>query len=214
MASACSAGEDMSEATLVANNALWSDGEVALAVEDFLSALGQSEDRNMSAVHGSHTVEKAHTAEGSDYLLLLDKVDEAVGQVILNDQTYLPDGLSDYGLPHAKMAGDVAKTSVDGQFHDGKCHSLLLSERWLRTDILACDMGDHPGEDVHEGGLAHTEGLDPLFIIPDVQDDPLPPVVPGATGSEQVSDGLEVMPQHPFIHVVLSGLTLIRYLSQ
>lgn len=50
------------------------------------------------------------------------------------------------------------------------------------------------------GDPVHAEGLGPLFIIPGVQDDLLPP--------EMVLSGLAVVPEHPGVCGILDGLVL------
>lgn len=49
------------------------------------------------------------------------------------------------------------------------------------------------GDNVHEGGPAHVEGLDSLFVIPGVY--------------------LEVVPEHLIIHGILGGLVLLSHVE-
>lgn len=44
-------------------------------------------------------------------------------------------------------------------------HLLLLTERWAGIYDLALDVGSQLNNNVHEGGLAHREVLDPSGIL-------------------------------------------------
>lgn len=52
MGTAHPSSEDMTEVTLVINDALQDDREDTLAVDELLSSLGQTEDGEMCAIHG------------------------------------------------------------------------------------------------------------------------------------------------------------------
>lgn len=58
-------------------------------------------------------------------------------------------------------------------------------------------MGDHLGNDVCDGGSEHAEGLKPLFSVPDVQDDSLPPVTGYGTSPKLVLGRVEMVPGWP-----------------
>ncbi|KYO45864.1 hypothetical protein Y1Q_0021498 [Alligator mississippiensis] len=73
--------------------------------------------------------------------------------------------------------------------------------------------GWHLDDNIHEDDPAHAEGLDPLFIIPGTQNEPHPPVAVDGMGPELVVNGLEVVTEHPIIHSILEGLTLIGYMK-
>ncbi|KYO36668.1 hypothetical protein Y1Q_0024346 [Alligator mississippiensis] len=72
MGAACPAGKDVGEATLVVDDTLKNDGEVALAIDECPDTLGHGD---VDAVSGPSAVEEAYVAEGSNYLLW----DEAFG---------------------------------------------------------------------------------------------------------------------------------------
>lgn len=58
--------------------------------------------------------------------------------------------------------------------------------------------GSHLCDNFHEGDPERVEDLDPLFIIPGVQDNSFPPVAARGVGPELLLDGLEVVcPWHP-----------------
>lgn len=69
---------------------------------------------------------------------------------------------------------------MDNQLHDSNDHMLLQNEGWPYADLLVCNVRGHLSDNVHEGSPVHTEGLDPLFINPGIQDDLLPPAPTGA----------------------------------
>lgn len=73
--------------------------------------------------------------------------------------------------------------------------------------------GGHLYGSVKEGGLVNAEGLDPLFVIPSVQDNLLPPFTADGIGPKLVLDSLEVVPERPSIHAFLSGLILVSHLE-
>lgn len=150
--------------------------------------------------------------EPGNHLLWVDETDIAFGQDILDDKAHLLDSLTSHGhgLVHAEMVGDIMKIALGGQLHGGNDHPLLQSEGWPQIDILACDVGGQLDNNVHEGGLVHAESLDPLFAIPGVQDNPLPPVIAGGTDP----NGLEVMPGTlGGLHGTLAGLVLVSHMK-
>lgn len=61
--------------------------------------------------------------------------------------------------------------------------------------------------DVHKGSLLHAESLGPQFVIPNVQDNQLPPVL--LVGSEPMINHMKVVPEHPNVHGSLGGLVLV-----
>lgn len=69
------------------------------------------------------------------------------------------------------------------------------------------------GNDVREGDPAHAESVDPLFVIPGVQDDLLSLAAAGGMGPELAVSALEVVPKHPCIHSILGGLVLTDQLE-
>lgn len=109
------------------DNALQDYREVALVVDEHLGTLGWVKNGDMSSVYGPNAAGKAHAAEDSDHLCA-DKMDEAVGQEVLDDQAYLPDSLPGCGLAHIVLDGNVAETAGGGQIHYGDGHLLLWSE--------------------------------------------------------------------------------------
>ncbi|KYO20104.1 hypothetical protein Y1Q_0010685 [Alligator mississippiensis] len=163
----------------------------------------------MDTIHMPHTFGEAHAVKASEHFLWIYEADEVVGQDVLDDQAYHLDCLSSYGLAHLELVNNEAVTGLGGQLHDGNGHLFLWSKEWSHADDLACDVGDQLGDDIHEGGLANVEGLDPLFIVPGLQNDLLPPVGSGGAGPESVHDGLGVVPECLGIHGVLCDLVLI-----
>lgn len=105
MGTACPTGEDVGEVAPVVYNTLQENIEVAIVVVEHLGSLDQAEDVEVGGIHSPHVVGEVHAAEASRHLVWVDKMDEAVGQDILEDQEYLPDGLSSCGLAQVKLVG-------------------------------------------------------------------------------------------------------------
>lgn len=103
----------------------------------------------------------------------------------MDNQTHL-DGLSSNVLACAELVGDVTETAGGGQLHDTDGHLLLRSEEWTYADVLVHDEGGHQGS--NESCLVHVEESGPLFVIPGLQVNPLPPVITGGTGPELVQN--------------------------
>lgn len=60
----------------------------------------------------------------------------------------------------------------------------------------------------------HAEGLEPLFVIPDAQDNLLAPVGFSVVGPELMLNGLQMGPEHPGVHGILGGLVLICHMKK
>ncbi|KYO20114.1 hypothetical protein Y1Q_0010694 [Alligator mississippiensis] len=148
--------------------------------------------------------------ETGDYLLWVDKVEEPVGQDVLNNEAQLSGDLFGHGLSRAKLVTNSVVTTGGGLSHDNDGFSRVRSCRMLTS---WCVMWGQVGDDIHEGGPAQAEGLNPLFIIPHAQDDLLPLVSTGGMGPEVEFDGLKVVPEYPIIHGVSGGLILIDYMK-
>ncbi|KYO21716.1 hypothetical protein Y1Q_0000436 [Alligator mississippiensis] len=83
--------------------------------------------------------------------------------------------------------------------------------------VMSWHTTGHGGEplssNVHESGPMQAEGLDSLFVISSVHDDPLPMVTAGGMGLEPALNGLKVGPEHPSFHGILGGLVLIGHVE-
>lgn len=69
-----------------------------------------------NAVHCLHVVGETHVVEAANHHLRVDKMNEAFGQDILDDQEYLPDGLSGCDIAHAELVGEEAVTDRVASF--------------------------------------------------------------------------------------------------
>lgn len=55
--------------------------------------------------------------------------------------------------------------------------------------------------------------LDPLFIIPSMKNHLLPPVIASDVGPKLALDSMEMVPEHPEVHITLGGLILVGHLE-